>query len=368
MKRKISILLCIVLIFSSFSFASAVDWSTTDSNNLATIKNSVISGGQLYNVVNACNTVLNNINYNIVTLMGWLDPSSGGSTYSLLNQILNTLVYSDAAGNIKSWLADIWQTNAVYLPALDTLKISLSNTYQDANSFTLSQAKQNSHRNLVDYPNSTYTLKNISTYGQFTTSTINWTFGSPIGNVALILKRLNDNYVQGYTDTYNHTLSGFNSQQSFIDWENLNISTFNPNSQTNGIYSWLKNIQAPVARLSYVLASDQRIEAQELAADNEQAVVDNFIDSTGSGAASTSDIDSIAGFSSGYKSTFASDASPTGIFDLFNSSNMGWFSQETANQLDTTSNNRAKSDNTFNTPLLDQQINSIYEQLGVKQP
>lgn len=189
-----------------------------------------------------------------------------------------------------------------------------------------------------------------------------------IENLYFYINSLTNQQALIYSYEFNHRDRGFNTSQTALNWTDIDSSyTFTPNSSTDGLYKWLATIQAPVARLSYVLASDERIEAQEASAANEQAVVDNFIDSNGAGSASPSDIGSISDLSSGYQNNFGSSASVTGIFDIFDSNNFGWFSQETANQFDTSSNNsRAKSGSEFETPLLDQRINDIYDALGVK--
>lgn len=371
MKKSISIFLCIVLILSCFSFSFAVDWSTTDQTNLSNAAGRLYYNGQsaayyLYLISTRLTTLSNTVNdiknalfdsgYSVAfwihEVQYWMSPIYNSITQTPIDlaTIIGALGYTDSNNN--------------YHPYNLELTKALTNQYLSLGTF---DNALNAHSLLTD-GGSNYFYSLPSSNGTSSVVYTKWNQGSPIGNLALICTRIIAAITNSYTNTFAFGYSGYNTAQSFIDWSTLSTSSFTPTSSTNGLYTWLSKIQNPVARLSYVLASDERIEAQEAASANEQAVVDNFIDSSGSGAASTSDFDSIADFSSGYKSTFASDASPIGIFDIFNSNNMGWFSQETVNQLDTTSNNRAKSDNTFNTPLLDEQIISIYEQLGVKQP
>lgn len=369
MKKSISILLCLCIVFGSFSFifASPVSWDTNDSSNLAQIRNTLVSGGALYNLINAINSNVLNLNSNLVTLMGWLDPSSGGSTTAILNQILSMLSYTDAAQGLKSWLADIWQTESVYLPDLLNIRQSLSNYYL-GQTWNASTARLNAHRYLIGgIDQGNYSVPRILGPGQIGSQTYSWLEGSPIGNLAALLQKDIQLNADMWSYRWAADLQDYLNSQSYYNWETLQSASFTPTSSTNGLYNWLKNIQIPVARLSYVLASDQRIEAQELAADNEQAVVDYFIDSSGSGAASTNDISAVSDLSAGYKDSFGSDASVSGIFDIFDSDHMGWFSQETKNQLDTTTPSRSKSSES-DTPLLDQQIQDIYKGLGVTMP
>lgn len=340
MKRSISILLCIVLIFSSFTFASAADWSTTDSNNLSYIRASVMSGGQLYNVVNACNTVLNNINYNIVTLMGWLDPSTGGSTTALLNQILNALVYTSAGGAVTSWLVDIQGYN--YQSAEHLLNIK-----------NILQGTRNYSNVLFNSPGQNGTVNSQRL------DMSSWNMGD---RIFTYLSNLSNSTMSIYSLEYAQRVNGYNTQQSLVSFADPDSTvTFTPLSATDGVYKYLNAINTPLARLGYVLASDSRIEAQEAAAANEQAVVDNFIDSTGDGSVHTSSFSDVSGLSSGVSSNLSTDASPAQIWDIFNSDHGSWFSQETANQLDTTTRMRGSE---FETPLLDQQMEEIYKSLG----
>lgn len=340
MKKLLCLILCLALIFSSVSLSFAVEdvSDATTHTQLGNIYN-LLSGTSIAGRLNNINNHLDDINYNLVTLMGWIDPSTGGSTTALLNQILSMLSYTDAGGALKSWLADIWQ------------QISLT----EDNTFALTPTG-------LGQRSMTWLTNNN---GQWIVTSVNTDFYSALtGNLNNLI----------YIETQNHNLTwpiistNYNSVQSPRNWLDLTSGTFIPVSITDGVYNWLNSIQQPVARLSYVLASDERIAAQEAAAANEDAVVDNFIDSTGDGAASPSDIGSVSDLSSGYKQNFGTDASPSGIFDIFNSDHATWFSQETKNQLDTTTPTRLTKSSQSETPLLDKQIDDIYNALGVKQP
>lgn len=298
-----------------------------------------MSGGQLYNLVSSCNTTLNNLNYNLVTLMGWLDPANGGGTSALLNQILNALVYTNVGGSTVSFLLDLRTESQIQSSYLYSL---LANVTAQRTLYLSSHGLDGSMSS-APFTSDFYTLM--------------------IHGMASLQNEL----AYDYSYIYTWLASGYNAQQTYTDPFTLNSSTFTPTSISNGVYTWLSKIQNPVARLSYVLASDERIEAQEAAAANEQAVVDNFIDSSGAGSASPSDIGSVSDLSSGFSSNISTDADPGDIFDIFDSNNFSWFSQEVADSLDTTnSNNRSKSGFEYNTPLLDQRIDDIYDALGVK--
>lgn len=375
MKKSISIFLCLALILSSFSFAFATptSWDTTDQANLRYIMQSLTSStGTVVSALNSIITNTNTIANHLNTIKSYL--VDGGYSISYWVHAINT------------WMSPIYNSIQAIPVDLERLVGGLFSVVTDSSGTTYTPylfygGKSNAnwlsdiysgikYRGNLAFPNGGLNYLLPMADGSYYTQYANTNYQYWQDTMNFLLQQIQDTLARTYAFEFNHRDQGYNSLQSLVSFADPDSTvTFTPLSATDGLYKYLNAINTPLARLGYVLASDSRIEAQEASAANEQAVVDNFIDPNGSGAASTSDFDSIADFSSGYQSTFSSDASPTGIFNLFTSDNMSWFSQETVNQLDTSnSNNRAKSDNTFNTPLLDQQINSIYEQLGVKQP
>lgn len=338
MKRSISILLCLVLIFSSFSFAFADEWSQSQITSVV-------------NNVSSITTTLSNIYTRLGTIQGYLYDSGHSIAYwvsaidSWMQPIYSSLT-SNLAANlglepIISGLNDVINVSGggtTYYPWLRRL-YELDNVNGVPTPFTIYTPSSNG--NLSGY---TWVGGN------------NWRDSIVTSNILL-----NDSLVRFYSNQYAYLATGFNYTQNAVNWGNLGSSSFIPISATDGIYKWLSSIQAPVARLSYVLASDERIEAQEMAAANEQAVVDNFIDSNGDGSVPTSSFSDVSGLSSGVTSNLSTDASPAQIWDIFNSDHGSWFSQETANQLDTTTRTRGSE---FETPLLDQQMEEIYKSLG----
>lgn len=372
MKRSISILLCCVLIFSSTCFAFA-DFGQTDSTNLSNIKtyvqflyNNAATAQQITNIVSYLSNIVThtfnsanrlqtivtntqNLNNNLVTLMGWLDPANGGSTSALLNQILDALVHTNAVGNVVSWLSDIFTPISTYLPDIYA---------------TLAQVRSINAKYTDEFAWLGSKSLNIGTVTNHNASDISSNVTNYYDGVINSLNGLHSYNTNFYNDMYSRVVGETLNRTSWTDLSNV---TWQPYSLGNGLIRMLQYIQTPVARLSYVLASDERIAAQEAAAANEEAVVDNFIESTGNGSASTSDFTSISSASDGFKNNFNSGASAGGIWDVFNSDHGNWFSQSIADSLDTSgSGNRLlKSGPSFETPLLDQQIEDIYKSLGV---
>lgn len=118
------------------------------------------------------------------------------------------------------------------------------------------------------------------------------------------------------------------------------------------------NINDIVARLGYVLASDEDIEARTAAQAQQSAAVDDFIDSSGSASVSLSDLGDIADMSSGLKDYFDVDVSPGLVFDSIGGNNGSvwhWFSAETRQSLSVNQGvySYKGSQDSSSTPMLD---------------
>lgn len=282
--------------------------------------------------------------------------------YTLENNTLPGIyAYS---GSIDSTATSIYDLQFAQLPKLEDLKIGLTNKYYGQSALSVLERKMNAHYALL---NSSGEYTTYTFYGNtLQTGTNNWNDGSPLGNIAVLLDRvMRSTAYMGY-----YMLNGSYNTQTFTNWKTLQSETFTPVSLATGLYSWASNIQNPIARLASVHASDEEIAAREKAAANQTAVVNNFIDPNGSGSLPTSSIGSVSDISDSFKDNFSTDASPAGLFDIFNSDHGSWFSQETADQLDTTNVStrflKTTPSNDFETPLLNQQIDEIYNALGVK--
>lgn len=359
MKKFICVMLCLCICLSSTVFCFA-DFTSTDSSNLSDIKskvNQIYSAMPTFNQISGISSSLTTISNTLSTISSKLTDGNHSVAY-LVNSIVSWM------NPIYLRLQDILQ--ATTDPAVNAITGLLG--YPTTDSSTGVTTWNSYLRDLKQaFVGNTYDLwiSDLQPNG----GVGNWQNYHYDWNTSMyqLLSNINGKVTNSYQFEYAYGATGYNSAQTFTNWTDLTTSgSFTPTSITNGIYGWLSRIQTPVARLSYVLASDERIEAQEAAAANEEAVVDNFIDSSGSGAASPSDISSVSGLSSGFKDNISTDASVSGIWNIFNSDNFGWFSQETADQLDITgSNNRTlRSSGNYPTPLLDKQTEDILKYLG----
>lgn len=356
MKKGISILICCVLIFSSFSFSFAVDWSTTDQQNLSNAASRLLTiSNTLNNIYSALNVQGHTIAYWVEAINSWMSP-----IYLRLQDILQASL--DPTISPIAHLLGLSSTDpnsgvTTFSPYLAYNSIGVAQYVSDLKSYLNNNGWGNSTLSQGMY--TTNWDGSVSTYNFI--PSLNWQ-----QNMALLFQFMNNNITQSF--------AGLNYKLHNDAWgiAVLNDPLTLQESRTNYISTdhmlelYLQNLGTSAARLSYVLASPERIEAQQEAAANEQAVVDNFIDSSGNGSASTSDFSSISSASDGFKNNFNSGASAGGIWDVFNSDHGNWFSQSIADSLDTSGsgNRNVKSGSSFETPLLDQQIEDIYKALG----
>lgn len=384
MKRFICLIISLCLILGSFSFvfASATSWDTSDQTNLSNAASRLYYNGysaayylkQIADRVSSLSTIASDVStikgylfddghsigYWTSAISSWMSPIYNAitATPTELQTIINSLNKVTSSGGTTTytpWLGELYNVMGNY-----------GQGKSGVNSWDFTEQTTYAHRQLFYNNNGNfsgnYRLNKVNGIGSFFIDSKLWQYGTPLGNLAVILQEINDNFVSAYIYDYQSSLTGYNTQQTALNWGNLGNSYFTPSSQTDGIYKWFAAIQAPVSRLSYVLASDERIAAQQAAAPAEQEVVNDFIDPAGNSSATASDFGSISDLSSGYQQNFGSTASISGIFDIFDSNNFGWFSSETYNQLDTTVAQRGSC---FETPLLDQQLEDISRALGV---
>lgn len=408
MKRIICLTITLCLVLGSFSFVFA-DFGSGDSTNLSNTasrlqsiltwlqNNAPTYNGQstmnsnLSTISNTLNTIngrliasgisiatytrdlvdeLDDFHADFQTLMGWLDPANGGSTNALLQKIVGALTYIGENSGLGSWLADSWQLQSTYLPKLndlDNLQIALTQMDPGVTSgFTSTYWRTHLHQNLFSSANRAagiYANPVWDVSQGIVPNDIYAAYGTPLGNIAVIANRTNLNLVNGLEAL----LHGAVSSQAATNWGNLSNSTFTPASGIDGIYKWLSAIQTPVARLSYVLASDQDIEARQAVEVKQDFVVDQFLDDRGQGSFNTIDMANLSLASSDLSSNFNTGQSANGIWNTFSNSNFVYLSQEAADQLDTTGPNTRmlnKSHPVYPTPALDryfEELNQILE-------
>lgn len=386
MKRLICITIALCLVFGSILPVYAEAWTTYQATDVT-------------NDVNTIKTYLLSFTQSWTT---FFETMTGGTPSTLLtfqDLVRDVLAIGDwlapianyAAGLRPSGLLSIWDqlttvmsnsiSNASYnassMSYLDNLKVGLTNYYlnkTNSDTWSNSELSLNWNRYMHDgsFANG-YWLYKINADGSKGQTQYRWNYGSPLGNIAFILK-------ENMTSLYNEfgylnpsLLTHFNDNLTTWDsqGDTLQQVAFTPESAIQGLYRYLAFTQRDVARLTYVLASDEEIAAREEARENQTEVFDNFIDPSGSGSVDPASFGDLAEASGDIKTNFNTGVSASGIFDLFSGNHTSeWFSQDTADRLDQTQNNRTLlkkaglSDDEYPTPLLDQQMNELLSLFG----
>lgn len=130
--------------------------------------------------------------------------------------------------------------------------------------------------------------------------------------------------------------NGRKAHFTFTDPDTLATSTYEAANLFDAVAVMASRLQEPLARLTYMYASQVEIDFKDQEKPNEDAVKDNFF-GDGDGSVSPGDIGSAAGITSGIKDTFGGAGSSGDIFTVLSDENSWWFfSQEVADALDTT--------------------------------
>ena len=261
---------------------------------------------------------------------------------------------------------------------LTTTNNHLSNISSDVHSIVENFTSDGAiNVNVVDNPSNgfnqndlwkKYTNGNVGSFTSYrmsadgTSSSANWslTNHSAFETIEYILTRFDNSLYQ-------------QSAGLIKNWQNYNGNLYNPDLTTyslgtSGNSLWYdfrrfaSNVSQHLARLDYVLASDDEISARSEASSNQEAFVDDYISSSGSASVSVSNLGDMASLTGDMKDALSSNVSASSAFTAFsdNSDAWLWFSQTVADSLDTT-NTRAS----FDTPLLNGYYTELERTLGL---
>lgn len=167
--------------------------------------------------------------------------------------------YLGAVPSIASYVSSWMTSNNSYLSSLVDSLTNKKYTTNTANSWSFADtAKYASYYLLGGSP---YVGDNVYS-GEYKTPvynngaksnrTYNWTFSSPIGNVALLVNTVADTLANGFTDV----LSGFNANLTTWNHANNTQVAFTPTSLANGLYRYLAYIQSDTGQGFYNLFND----------------------------------------------------------------------------------------------------------------
>lgn len=375
MKKIICITIALCLVFASVLPVYAEAWTSQQAYNTNLnvqniyqyLRDFLLS----YNDGTVSNWTFGDLYWEVHRLATWIAPvgSNDGSYETLWSVLMNIAIdtrsYLPHIPTIAQYIVNWMGENNTYL---SQLRNSLSNSAYliQGNPFDI---QANAHLQLIDSTNRGYGVYRATDGGNIANDIINWTYGSPIGNLALILDYMNNNMSNQYHYRWVADLKHYNDNLTTWDSQGSTLTQvgFTPESAIQGLYRYLAFTQRDVARLAYVFANDEELEARELAQANQEQVLDDFIDPDGSGSVSPTDIGNMTDASDGFKSNFSTNVGSSHIWDVFDNSRYNWFTQQTKNQLDTTQQTRllkAVQDD-YPTPLLDNYYNEIFGIIGV---
>lgn len=394
-QRWITYILIMAIMVCSTAPVFAEAWTTTDvyqqQQKLSSILNYVLSiDSKMPSLSSSGMSVFESIDLRLGHLEDWFVPSgSRPSNYATLmdsivvlaDTVMNNLpgIYSYINGYFGTYSTQL-TTQTGYLNSLKNAVINYSAANMNYGIWSWADASKYSHTQLlINDPfasggyTGAYKVLWINDDGSSITRNYRWDYGSPIGNVVLMEDTINNNLVNSYSTFLSKGLKHYGDNLTTWDsqGDTLQQVAFTPESAIQGLYRYLAFTQRDVARLTYVLASDEEITAREKARDNQNAVLDNFIDDTGDGAISTNDFGSVADASKDIKDNLNTGVSASGIFDVFTGNHTSaWFSQTTADELDRTQANRSllkanglgASD--YDTPLLDEKMEELLSIFG----
>lgn len=373
-KRIIAITLSVALVLCSSVSVFAANGDTVDPVSSSGYRYQLAQNGTIsYSVIiSKWADMVTHITQSIAYSADYLRTS-----ISTVSQYLNTYLFSNASTGYYLW--DWTPTGGVYQGApmgsqsvisqLRNMGTSLSKmlSYNTEYAYQLYQLLLNG--GLVDKVkvdnnpdngfNQSYLWKryengsvgSFTTYRQLadgTSASATWglTNHSAIETIGYILTR--------YDNSFYQFASGMikNWKNADVDLYNEDLTTTKMGTSGNSFwYDFRKaasNISMHLARLDFVLASDDEIAARQAAEDNQNAFVDNFLDGSGSGSASTSDLGDMADGSAAIKAAFSSNASATDAFNILSGDGdvWDWFTQGTKDSFDNVANTRSSAEYT----------------------
>lgn len=401
MKKTFAIIISLCLVFGSIVpvYAATEVSNSTWNSYFASMRNDLNIINSTLDDIFTVFAGQTGIMYNTVSeMMSWLTPVgsfnssdslTGFTFYEMMDYICYLLGYSgtavatvyDLLSSTSSNIAGIAGNLLTFITQnhndLNKLQQSLTNyDYRFYNrEITTQEASIYAHRDLFgstsDYPRTPwYTTPYILNNGSINNTSRNWFYGTPLGNIAVLLRQgmINDSNIYQYR--WAADLTHYNDQLTTWDSQGNTLTQvpFTPESAIQGLYRYLAFAQRDIARLTYVFASDQEITAREKAQANQTSILNNFVDPNGLGSIGSNDISGMATMSSGFKSFFTTGVGSAQIFSLLSNqnTNSGWYSEDTYNKLMGISNNRfaKSSESDYPTPLLDQRMSELTSLFG----
>lgn len=346
--------------------------------SLRSLGSNISSGDS--NIVTAVDQVFNqlvNLRGYIDNLEDYTDGIEGGLT-SLVNSVGTTLgsnisTISSRVNTTNTRLSTTNSTLSDILTAIESQTFTVpQELIDDVDSINTTTSTDSSRWVWNSTFNTSSTLPRYRQNGEGGTGsdlTLNPTSRSLPNQIWFWLSTMNTSMVYAFRDLTSGV--GTVNSQTYLD-KDLNPISMGRTSFWRDFRNIGGNINDIVARLGFVLASDDEIEARQAASANTAAVVDEFIKPTGSAHASVSDFGSVADLAAAGSDNLSSGVAPSVLLDQLggDGDGWGWFSQQIQNELSAPSGRSdLRSDSKSSgsdTPYLDAYYADLQEKIGVK--
>lgn len=320
----------------------------------------------LHSDLNSIDTILSTISTRIGNVESYVDGVEG-----YLYNINNALYYGqNGVGTLVNDLKTLLTTNNTSTSNISSDTSNIYTLLSNGLNFKLSSPWQPYFMPADGYnynnQNWKYSFRvNLNNDGTVTRTDYNET------NYLVHMHRIILDCVQNTGIIGTYMVQNVKNQNSALNLYDKDLNSSNTGTGTNVKSFWYdfralgSNLSYHLSRLGYVLASDEEIEARQAAAANQDAVVDDFIKPTGSGSASASDFADIASIGGTMKDALDSNVNASSAFTSLSSSSDAWkwFSTDTANSLDSSSNQRSPISST---PYLNNYYSEVLENLRFK--
>lgn len=339
------------------------------------------------------------IMYNSISeMMSWLTPVgsfnsnksiTGVTLYEVVDYIAWTLtgvgptvydIYTSTAANINGIANNILSWMGTNNTNLDKIKHYIGNPYNGDISTPYTywvDVYENAHRALLwsqseltgTKMNGSYYLPTVFLGGWNDKGVLyNWRMGTPIGNIALILKQNMMNNAAIYTYRWNADLKHYNDNLTAWEYDTLTQTPFTPESAIQGLYHYFAYVQRDVARLTYVLANQEDIDTRAEIKDSGIEDLKTQLYDRNNGGMQLGDMTDTLGLGASAKSSFnLGSVNKSKAFSFTDDGGWGFWSKACENDMLGVQETRMlKTDiQEPETPLLDDKINAMWEGLGL---
>lgn len=348
-KRLLSYILILVMVFGATAPCYAEAWTTNDvyylRQDVSNMYNEILAIGRAF--YGSLGTMYNSVS----EMMSWLSPQGNFGTGGTISGLTLYEILDYIAWNIDTdWNSEFAQLNtlpsvASYLSDINNVLINKFYNVSANTGISNSDAMKFAHRlflhkstNNNNLWSGMYGIDYVQNNGVNGLDNIFWQYGSPLGNIALLLQYLNQSVTRSYQYRWSADLNGYNATLGIWDsqQDSLTQETWVPQSAINGLYKYLAYLQRDVARMTFVLSSPEEQAAMENANESGVSAMYGDLYDDSNGGVTLSDMSDTFNTGKVAKQTFNSGVSfsTNGLFSFTDDEGWGFWSQAVMNDMD----------------------------------